>query len=152
MPKDKKVGFILESNTRIAKLSFIKVFKKLKVDLTPEQWVILDNLSQEDGLTQTALAKKSFKNTPTISRIIDVLEKKNLIIRKADADDRRKQKVYLTTSGKNLVKKCAKEISSLRKLSWEGLSDEDYDEFLRITEKIFENFQRYGEDQRSPRQ
>lgn len=143
MPKDKKVGFILESNTRIAKLSFIKVFKKLKVDLTPEQWVILDNLNQEDGLTQTELAKKSFKNTPTVSRIIDVLVKKALAERQVDSEDRRRQLVYLTKKGKAVVKKCAKEISALRKLSWEGLSEKDYDEFLRITKTIFANFQKY---------
>ncbi len=143
MPKDKKVGFILESNTRIAKLSFIKVFKKLEVDLTPEQWVILDNLSHEDGLTQTELANKSFKNTPTVSRIIDVLSKKNYVTRKSDSEDRRKQKVYLTKEGTKVVKRCSKEISKLRKLSWEGLSDEDYEIFLRITSKIFDNFKQY---------
>jgi len=143
MSKEKKVGFILESNTRIAKLSFIKAFKKLDVDLTPEQWVILDNLSQMDGLTQTELANNSFKNTPTISRIIDVLEKKEFLVRKADIVDRRKQKVFLTNKGKDVVVFCQEEISNLRRISWAGLSDQDYEEFLRITSKIFENFQKY---------
>mgnify|MGYP000250169548 CR=1 FL=1 len=143
MSKEKKVGFILESNTRIAKLSFIKAFKKLNVDVTPEQWVILDNLSHTDGLTQTELANRSFKNTPTISRIIDVLAKKEFLIRKADIIDRRKQKVFLTNKGKEVVECCKEEISTLRQISWAGLTDEDYEEFLRITSKIFENFQRY---------
>ena len=143
MSKDKKVGFILESNTRIAKLSFIKAFKKLGVDVTPEQWVILDNLSQTDGLTQTELANRSFKNTPTISRIIDVLAKKKFLERRVDAVDRRKQLVFLTDKGRAIVECCQDEISSLRKISWTGLSDEDYEEFLRITSKIFENFGTY---------
>ena len=143
MSKDKKVGFILESNTRIAKLSFIKAFKKLGVDVTPEQWVILDNLSQTDGLTQTELANRSFKNTPTISRIIDVLAKKKFLERRVDAVDRRKQLVFLTDKGRAIVECCQDEISALRKISWTGLSDEDYEEFLRITSKIFENFGTY---------
>lgn len=143
MSKEKKVGFVLESGTRIAKLSFIKAFKKLGVEVTPEQWVILDNLSHEDGLTQTELANRSFKNTPTISRIIDVLAKKEFIERRADIVDRRKQKVFLTQKGNEVVDFCRKEISILREISWTGLTDKDYEEFLRITGKIFENFGKY---------
>ena len=68
----KRIGYYLERTTRIVKLSYLKALKENGIDLTPEQWVILDNLYKEDGQSQKDLANGSFKNAPTISRILDI--------------------------------------------------------------------------------
>ena len=139
----KKIGILLERSTRITKLSFIKAFKKLGADITPEQWVVLDCLSQENGQTQTELCEKAYKNKPTVSRIIDITCNKKLTQRKAFAGDKRKSKIFLTAKGKKLVEKCSPEIDRLRELSWKGLTGKDYDQFCNITEQIFDNLSKY---------
>ncbi len=139
----KKVGILLEQANRVSKLTFIRVFKKLEVDITPEQWVILDALYSEDGLTQTELGEIAYKNKPTISRIIDNTCLKKYTKRKTCAGDRRKFRIHLTAKGIKLVEKCTPEINKLRDYSWNGLSNADYTQFKRITEQIFENFNDY---------
>ena len=139
----KKVGILLEQANRNSKLTFIRVFKKLEVDITPEQWIILDALYSENELTQTQLGDIAYKNKPTISRIIDNTCHKNYTKRKTCAGDRRKFRIHLTAKGKKLVEKCTPEINKLRNYSWNGLSSADYMEFKRITERIFENFTDY---------
>ena len=72
------VGYLLERTTRIVKLKFHKTFKELGIELTPEQWVVIDTLNSNPGILQKDLADSSFKNAPTISRILDVLSKKSV--------------------------------------------------------------------------
>lgn len=140
---EKKVGILLEQANRISKLTFIRVFKKLEVDITPEQWIILDALYSEDGLSQTELGDIAYKNKPTISRIIDITCQKKFTKRKNNPGDRRKFRIHLTAKGKRLVEKCTPEINKLRDYSWNGLSNQDYMNFIRITQQLFENYNEY---------
>jgi len=139
----RRVGFLLESTTRVVKLSFTKAFKDLGIDITPEQWVIMDTLYNAGEMTQSAIAKAAYKNDPTVSRIIDKLEKKRYVSRKNDSEDRRKTTVSLTNKGKKIAEKCYPEVFKLRELSWKGLSEKDYKSLQRILEGVFANSEEY---------
>lgn len=141
--QDKKVGLLLEQATRITKLTFIRAFKNIGADITPEQWAILDCLYQDNGLTQTELGEKIYKNKPTISRIIDITCEKKYTKRKNFIGDRRKFQIYLTAKGKKLVEKCIPEVQKLRLLSWKGLTNKDYETFNKIANQLFVNFNTY---------
>ncbi|MFT6337625.1 MAG: DNA-binding MarR family transcriptional regulator [Saprospiraceae bacterium] len=141
--KNKRIGFLLERTTRNAKLSFTKAFKNLGVDITPEQWIVIDTVNKNGTMSQKSIGQLSFKNAPTISRIIDNLVKKGLVNRIEEKGDRRKTSISVTTSGADLINHCQNEVDRLRNLSWKGLSDSDYKDFTRILDKIFENFEEY---------
>jgi len=135
----KKIGYYLERTSRLVKLRYLQAFAKLGLDITPEQWVMLDSLYQRNGRSQTELAGDSYKNAPTVSRIIDLLEKKGLVERQRFENDRRRYKIFLTDAGKAVVEKVQPSVSSLRAQSWDNLSDEDYTHFLRIINQVFDN-------------
>lgn len=139
----KKFGFLLERTFRITKLSFIKVFNKLQVDITPDQWVLLDTLNNMGELSQKEISEQSFKDAATISRIIDKLEKKSLVTRKSEQKDRRKTTIKLTEKGQETVEICQQEIDRLRRHSWQNLTEEDYENFQRIMNQVFHNFDSY---------
>jgi len=141
--KNKRIGFLLERTTRIAKLGFTKAFKNLGVDITPEQWIVIDTINKNGTMSQKAIGQLSFKNAPTISRIIDNLVKKGLVDRIGEKGDRRKTSISITAEGSKLIDRCQAEVDRLRNLSWEGLSDSDYEDFTKILDKIFENFEGY---------
>ena len=139
----KRFGFLLERTFRITKLSFIKAFNKLGVDITPDQWVLLDKLNDQGEMSQREISELSFKNAATVSRIIDKLVKKELVSRVSETDDRRKTTINLTDKGKNLVDSCLAEIEKLRALSWNELTEEDFEHFQRIANQVFKNFESY---------
>lgn len=141
--KDKRIGFLLERTTRIAKLSFTKAFKNLGLDITPEQWIVIDTINKNGPMSQKDIGNASFKNAPTISRIIDILVKKGFVDRIGEEGDRRKTSISLTDQGRELVSKCQKEVDALRDRSWNNLTNADYSDFLRILDQIFENFEEY---------
>lgn len=139
----KKFGFLLERTFRITKLSFIRVFNKLNADITPDQWVLLDTLNQKGKLSQKEISKLSFKDAATISRIIEKLVYKELVTKSNEELDKRKTTIDLTNKGKALVDRCQEEVDNLRKQSWQDLTEEDYQNFQRIMDQVFTNFQHF---------
>ena len=134
-------GTLIDRTMRIIKLSYLKGFKEVGLDLTPEQWVMIDTLYSNNGISQTELANGSFKNAPTVSRIIDLLCKKGLTERQRFDNDRRRYKIFLTPKGKATFKKAHPVVKRLRKQGWKDLTEEDYGNFVRIIETVFKNFE-----------
>lgn len=137
----KSIGYQLERTSRIVKLAYLQAFNQLGVDITPEQWVMLDSLYHKNGQSQTDLANASYKDAPTVSRILDLLGKKGLTERQRFDNDRRRYKIFLTDAGKTVVEKVLPVVEGLRKKGWQDLSEEDYESFLRIMQQIFANYE-----------
>ncbi|MEO0726495.1 MAG: MarR family transcriptional regulator [Bacteroidota bacterium] len=133
-------GAIMDRTLKLIKYSYLQTFKELNLDITTEQWVILDRLAEGDGISQTDLANDSFKNAPTVSRIIELLRKKGLIEKKQSADDRRQSLIYLTNKGNDYHETVTPAVLALRRRGWQGLNEQDYQDFMRIMNQIGGNF------------
>lgn len=136
----KHVGTYLDRTARVLKQSYLRVFREMGSDLSTEQWVLLDLLYKSDGISQAQLASDSFKNAPTVSRIIDLLDQKNLIKRRRFPNDRRRYRIFLTAEGRVLYETLLPRVEELRRISWMGLDEKDYEELKRILDKVRDNF------------
>lgn len=79
-------------------------FRKNNISLTKEQWTILGVLWKNEGCTQQTLADQTSTDKPGITRLIDHLEKENLVERHPDANDKRLKLIFLTPKGKSIEK------------------------------------------------
>ena len=79
-----------------------KEFSAHGLELTPEQWIVLVQLWNEDGQSQSALSELTLRDRPTLSRILDTMEKANLVERAVDARDARSRLIKLTRRGRSL--------------------------------------------------
>lgn len=70
--------------------------------LTPCQFEVLIILCEEDGILLSELGRRVSRDGPTITGVIDRMEKKVLVKRKRDSHDRRVVKVILTPKGKGM--------------------------------------------------
>ena len=75
--------------------------------LTPQQWRVIRALEHETGLDISTLAERCHLLMPSISRIINHLDKEQLIERQVVDTDQRRSKIFLTIAGKNLFAKVA---------------------------------------------
>ena len=137
-----KKGYYLKIDVTIKKIrsAYQKSFDDAQLDLTVDQWVVIDNICRNPGISQIALAEKVFKDPPTLTRILDLMAKKNYLYRQMPEDDRRKFNIYPTEQGKTVWEKALPLAIEARHKGWVGLSEQDYTDFYRILEKIFENF------------
>lgn len=132
-------GFILESTAKKIKLSLQRKFNEQGVDITVDQWVVLLELHKHGTQNQVTLCDLCCKDAPTITRIIELLVKKDLVMRENCTEDRRKFNISLSKKGKALVQKILPLIIEFRKKGWDSLTEKDIAHIERIAKKIQEN-------------
>lgn len=134
-------SFLLDRTARRVKQYAQKRFKELGFNITVDQWLVLRHLSENRDLTQRKLAELIFKDTPTLTRIIDLLCAKGLTERKVHPGDRRCFNVFLTEEGTDKVNQLQPLVKEVRLKAWEGLREKDFDEFKRILNTIYLNLE-----------
>lgn len=134
-------SFLLDRTARNVKQYAQRRFKELGFNITVDQWIVLKHLNDHDNLNQKELAGLIFKDTPTLTRIIDLLCGKGLTKRKVHPDDRRSFQVSLTAAGKAKIEKLRPLVSEIRLKAWEGLNERDFNQFKRILTAISTNLE-----------
>ena len=100
---DHSLGFRLGVASR--RMSQLFAHRLKEYGISPEQWSVLHLIAGQEGLIQKEVAERSFKDKPTVTRILDVLEEKGLISRKPGEQDRRSFRLYPTDKGRELALK-----------------------------------------------
>ncbi|MEQ9403551.1 MAG: MarR family winged helix-turn-helix transcriptional regulator [Cyclobacteriaceae bacterium] len=135
----KRFGVALDVTVKIIRQDLIRRFREKGIDLTPEQWTLLSELASEESVYQRELAANTFKDAPTVSRIIELLRKRGYIVRNPDKDDRRRFLISLTKEGRRMYEKSAPIVYEARKTGWKGLNDQDYGNLTKVLSKISAN-------------
>lgn len=132
-------GFVIERTAKRMKRLFQQTLNKIDAGITADQWVVLQILDEEDGLSQFEIAQRTEKDAPTITRIIDLLQKKSMIERKPDSGDRRKFRINLTEEGKKKIKQLLPSVQQFRKMGYNGLNTKDVKDLNRILDIVYNN-------------
>ncbi len=130
-------------NCRLKKY-LAEVFKKNNVNLTAEQYLVMDTLWNEGTLTQQAIAFIIQKDKNSVTQFIDNLEKKGLVTRLVAKEDRRVNNIVVTTEGmalKDSTKQLA--IDTMNK-ALKGISEDDVQTFVSVLKKICANISDFG--------
>lgn len=93
---------------RIQKVIFRRgnhIFQEAKVPLQLEQFPILLTAHAMEGMSQQEIADVTHRDKSSIQRTLGTLEKKGLIKIVQDANDKRRNLVYVTEGGKFLAEK-----------------------------------------------
>ncbi|MBB6005375.1 MarR family winged helix-turn-helix transcriptional regulator [Arcicella rosea] len=141
-PADNRAYFF-KIDTTIKKIRLIlqKKIDDAKIDLTVDQWVLLDHIkrNEEFGISQNELAEMTVKDAPTVTRIIDLLVKKGFAERSMMPTDRRRFMITLTDAGRDIFEKAYPIVVEVRRKGWGDLSEEDYKNFVKILDTIYSN-------------
>lgn len=132
-------SFLLDRTARRVKQYAQKRFKELGFNITVDQWLVLRHLYDNKNINQKELAELIFKDTPTLTRIIDLLCDKGLTKRELHPNDRRSYIVSLTSEGRQKVEQLKPKVKQVRLKAWEGLSERDFAQFKRILNAIYFN-------------
>jgi DNA-binding MarR family transcriptional regulator len=116
-----------------------KNFKQAGLEVTIEQWSVLYHLWKEDGLSQQELCNRSFRDKPSITRLVDNLEKLKLVKRVASKDDRRINLIYLTEASKTLQDLTLNMANQTLNEALEGVSKEDVELCKSVLQKVYDN-------------
>ena len=99
---DRIEGFGLYLDLTLKKISetYLRVFKKNNINLTIEQFVILQRIDMlGSNASQKDIVETNYRNRATTSRVISGLCKKNLVIKKRFKSDLKRYKLIITKDG-----------------------------------------------------
>ncbi|MBW3110987.1 MULTISPECIES: MarR family winged helix-turn-helix transcriptional regulator [Bacillaceae] len=139
--RDETIG-LYTSHTVKNIIRFLTVNLK-DFDVTPEQWTVLKRLAEQDGISQKQLAMKSEKDQPTVTRILDILERKELIYKQKNTEDRRSFLIFITEKGMTAKNELSPFIEELyEETILKGISEEELEVYKSVLSQINANMTR----------
>lgn len=135
MPKTKQIAReIAVIMPVIARRVLLKFFQS--VNLTQTQLFTIMTLYEKAPIRLNELSTKLNISAPTVTGIVDRLEKSGYAKRLPDKEDRRAIKVDLTSKGMNIAKKLRTTIEGQWEEILNKLSQKDRELYLEILSKI----------------
>ena len=106
-------------------------------DVTPGLFGVLIIIESNPGLKQAELARATHLDRSTVVSVIDNLERRNLVERRAAIGDRRSNALQLTADGVQLLRKLKRLVAEHEKRLVRNLSETEQATLVRLLQKIF---------------
>lgn len=137
-------GFLMSKIHQTAGRIFNKLLKKYNIeDINSAQGRILFVLWQKDGINIKELSEKTSLEKSTLTSMLDRLENKGHLERKAVTGDRRSINIHLTEKNKIMHNNYNKVSDEMNDLFYKDFSDEEIDAFENKLKKILSNLSLY---------
>jgi DNA-binding MarR family transcriptional regulator len=117
-----------------------KAFSEGGVEVTPIQVMLLFFLQKNDGSSLTQISQGLMLENPTITGLIDRLEKLGYVKRADHPNDRRIYLVYMTEKGSKVASRALPIVKKLNKQIKEGYSKEEIESFKKVLMGAFNKF------------
>ena len=119
--------------------TFLRAFVNEGMEITTEQWSVMACLWEKDKVTQQALCDITAKDKPSMTRLIDKLEKRNLVTRVSDHNDRRINLIHLTDAGIALQQKATEIVQMVATKTLNNITEEELNTSRVVLKKIMAN-------------
>ncbi|HRO70328.1 MAG TPA: MarR family transcriptional regulator [Chitinophagaceae bacterium] len=116
-----------------------KKFNNADLNITIEQWSVLYHLWKEDGLSQQQLCNATFRDKPSITRLVDNLEKLNLVKRVPSDSDRRINLIYLTKNAQKLEEETMQIADEILNEALQSVSPEKIEVCKEVLQIVYDN-------------
>lgn len=116
-----------------------KNIQKIVSDITVDQCLVLIILNDNAKISQIEIAKLIFKDNASVTRIIELMVKKDYLTRETDELDKRKTKLKITKKGSDTIVLLTPVFKLNRKTALNGLSTDEIQLLDQILHKIILN-------------
>ena len=135
------MGMLINSAHRAMTKRFVHNAMKSGLDISLDQWMVLGPIWQLESASQKELGEITLKDKTSITRLVDILEKKNLVVRVEDQIDHRIKRVILTNAGKQLFFDVLPIMEKTREEVRKDISDQDIETFKKVLSSIIVNLE-----------
>ncbi len=122
-------------------------FREHGIDITIDQWLVLNALSENEKITQSELADLVFKDKASMTRLIELLVLKKYIQRTEHETSRRRFKLTITPKGHDLILEILPLVKENRKHALEKINFKELELTEQVLNKISENCKTHNEEE-----
>jgi MarR family transcriptional regulator, organic hydroperoxide resistance regulator len=141
---DDSLGYKISITNAAMRGKFNRTISAQGLNVSSEQWGVMNIIKTFPGLTQKELAAKLYKDKTNLTRMIDVLERDGYLERKEDKKDRRIFRIFITGSGEELINKIIPIAESVNRQSSSGLSNEELSQLKSLLKKVQDGARKGG--------
>ena len=133
------IFYTLENSIKSYRQFAQKNINEAGLDITIDQWLVMKVIQENSENKQHEVAGKVFKDSASVTRIIDLLIKKGLLERDIHSSDRRRTELNLTKKGKNILSKTQKIVSENRAKALKGIDEKKISDLRTVLNTIISN-------------
>ena len=141
---EKTVFYSIEKTIKTYRQFAQKNIKQNGIDITIDQWLILKTIHDHPKISQREIAATVFKDHASVTRMIELLVKRQFLIRSFHEEDRRRYSLSLTNEGKKIFKKLIPIVSHNRSTALAGIQIEDIEHLHKTLNTISNNCFNYS--------
>ena len=136
----KLIGNSIVASGRAIKVHQLNFFAENKFEITPDQYVVLSILNDDEDFHQNKLCKLLYKDKSNMTRLLSILENKKLI-EKVQTTENKKQvnHIKLTQKGRDLRAEISPMVKQSREECFKNISEEDMYTCIKVLTQIQEN-------------
>ncbi|NII24642.1 MarR family transcriptional regulator [Pseudoflavitalea sp. X16] len=116
-----------------------KKFNTAGLNVTIEQWSVLYHLWKQDGISQQELCNATFRDKPSITRLVDNLEKLQLVKRVSSDADRRMNLIFLTKQAQKLQEQSMELAEETLNEALQGVPPERIEVCKEVLQIVYDN-------------
>jgi MarR family transcriptional regulator, transcriptional regulator for hemolysin len=109
------------------------------VDITIDQWLVLKAIHEAADITLQQIGVAVFKDFASVTRIVQLLERKGLLRRRPHPTDGRRSELALTRSGASVVRTVEPIAQANRRQALEGIDADEIARVRAVLGRIMEN-------------
>jgi DNA-binding MarR family transcriptional regulator len=109
------------------------------LDITIDQWLVLRLIDEDGERYQNEIAEAVFKDTASITRIVELLVLKGYLERSAHTGDRRRFKLTVTDNGRALLGQVTPIVAEYRQKALQGISDTEIQDLQKVLNRLIAN-------------
>lgn len=127
-----------------------RAFAEAGHEVTVEQMGVLTILWHKDGISQQDLVNMVHKAKSSITRLLDNMENRNLVVRIPDENDKRNRLVYLTRKGRSLREALEEILQDTLHRATEGITPAEIATARKVMTQMYLNLDTGEEDDTLP--
>lgn len=137
MQETRTLGFLIHDIGRMMRAEF--AVRAVELRLTQTQWRAIAYLARMEGCRQNELAEVIEVRPITVCRLLDRLAALDLVERRADPQDRRASRLFLTQRARAKVERLRSIADGIAKRALTGVSPTDRDKLLDLLSFVRRN-------------
>lgn len=138
---EESIGYQVRRVTRALRRRLDHNLGAAGIDATSDQWAILVNLAERDGQSQQRLGYIAIRDKASITRLLDEMEKRSLVVRVPGQEDRREKLIHLTRKGRELYQAMLGPVQQTLREAQAGIAREQLDICKQVLKRMGANLE-----------
>lgn len=139
LKSDINLGMLIGQIHRLSTKKFVQNSHNSGIDISMDQWLVLGPIWENEGISHKEISEYCLKDKTSVTKIIDTLEKKNLVVRVPDQLDHRIKRVVLSNKGKKLFSEVIPVMELTRDQLRKGITEKEVELLRSVLSKIYKN-------------